>query len=164
MAGEDLAGGEVDDGDVVVVGEREDAFAGVLCADAEVVHSSGASEGHSAVGVEAVVAQAVVRWGVAGGGGGFGGGAVGVAGGAACERAVGAVFVVVLAELVELALQFGRASGLAVGRRSQRCRVWWKRSILPWVCGCPGEPFFWRTPSSGSRYSKALRPPPKRAV
>jgi hypothetical protein len=35
VAAEDLAGGEVGDGDVVLVGEREDAFAGG--ADAEVV-------------------------------------------------------------------------------------------------------------------------------
>jgi len=33
VAAEDLAGGEVGDGDVVVVGEREDAFAGVGCAE-----------------------------------------------------------------------------------------------------------------------------------
>jgi hypothetical protein len=31
---DDLAGGEVGDGDVMVVCEREDAFAGVLGADA----------------------------------------------------------------------------------------------------------------------------------
>jgi hypothetical protein len=43
-------------------------------------------------------------------------------------------------------------------------RVWWKRSILPWVCGCPGDPFFWRIPSQASRYSKLLRPPVKRDV
>ena len=40
-----------------------------------------------------------------GGGGGFGGGAVRVARGSAVKGAVGAAFVVVLAELVELALQ-----------------------------------------------------------
>ena len=39
--GEDFAGGEVGDGDVVVVGEREDAFAGVSAADPEVVHAAG---------------------------------------------------------------------------------------------------------------------------
>jgi hypothetical protein len=43
---------------VVVVGEREDAFAGVCGADPEVVHPSGAAEGHLAFGVEPVVAQA----------------------------------------------------------------------------------------------------------
>ena len=51
---------EFGDGDVVVVGEREDAFAGVGGADAEVVHAAGAAEAHLAFGVEPVVAQAVV--------------------------------------------------------------------------------------------------------
>ncbi len=60
---------EVGDGDVVVVGEREDAFAGVGGADAEVVHAAGAAEGHLAFGVEAVVAQPVVALGVAVAGG-----------------------------------------------------------------------------------------------
>ena len=60
MGGEDFAGLEFDHRDVVVVGEREDAFAGVRGADAEVVHPSGAAEGHLAFGVEPVVAQAVV--------------------------------------------------------------------------------------------------------
>ena len=35
MEREDLAGGEVNHGDVVVVGKREDAFAGVFGADRE---------------------------------------------------------------------------------------------------------------------------------
>ena len=94
---------------MVVVGEREDAFAGVGGADAEVVHAAGAAEAHLAVGVEPVVAQAVVAWGVpVGGWGGFGGGAVGVAGCSPVQRAVWAVLVVVLAELVELALELER--------------------------------------------------------
>ena len=57
-------------------------------------------------------------------------------------------------------------SSARVGARrppsSQRFRVWWKRSILPWVWGWPGEPFFWRMPRYASRYSKLLRPPVKR--
>ena len=59
-----LAGGEVGDGDAVVVGEREDAFAGVFGADAEVVHPAGAAEAHLGGVVEAVVAQPVVALGV----------------------------------------------------------------------------------------------------
>lgn len=43
-------------------GERQDAFAGVGAADAEVVHAAGAAEAHLAGGVEAVVAQPVVPW------------------------------------------------------------------------------------------------------
>ena len=108
MLGEDFAGLEFDDRDVVVVGEREDAFAGVGGADAEVVHSSGAAEGHLAFGVEPVVAQAVVALGVAvGRWGGLGGCAVGVGWGSAVQRAVWAALVVVLAELVELLLEIG---------------------------------------------------------
>ena len=105
MDREDLAGGEVGDGDVMVVGDGQDAFAGVGGADAEVVHLSGAAKGHAAFGVQAVVAQAVVLLGVAvGGRSGLGGGAVGVAWGSPVQRAVWAPLVVVLAELIELAL------------------------------------------------------------
>src|SRR2546421_11105446 len=118
MGGEDLAGLEFDHGDVGVVGEREDAFACVGGADAEVVHPSGAAEAHLAFGVEPVVAQAVVPLGVAvGRGGGFGGGAVGVAWGSSVQRAVWALLGVVLAELVELALQLGGAAGQWPGGR-----------------------------------------------
>jgi hypothetical protein len=57
VAAEDLAGGEVGDGDVVVVGECEDAFAGVFGADAEVVHPACSAEAHFAVVIEPVVAR-----------------------------------------------------------------------------------------------------------
>ena len=48
-------------------------------------------------------------------GGGFGGGAVGVAWGSAVQRAVWALLVVMLAELVELALQLRGAAGRWAG-------------------------------------------------
>ena len=80
-------------------------------ADGEVVHASGAAEAHLAGGVEAVVAQAVVLLGAWAGGCGLRGGPVGLAGGAAGQGAVGALLVVVVAELVELALQLGECSG-----------------------------------------------------
>ena len=60
MVGEDFACGELGDCDVVVVGEREDACAGVRGADPEVVHPAGAADGHAAFGVEPVVAEAVM--------------------------------------------------------------------------------------------------------
>ena len=117
MAGEHFAGGEFGDRDLVVVGEREDAFAGVLDAGVEVVHPSGAAEAHLAFGVESVVAQAVVpgrvsvaRWR------GFRGGAVGLARGLTVEGSVGAAFVVVLAELFQLSLQLGDGPGGWSGR------------------------------------------------
>jgi hypothetical protein len=77
---------------LVVVGEREDTFASVGGADSEVVHASGAAEGHAAVLVGSVVAQAVVAGVVlVVGGDGLGGGAVGVAGGAPAVDDVGRV-------------------------------------------------------------------------
>ena len=112
MVGEDLAGVEFDHGDVIVVGESKDAFAGVRAADAEVVHAAGATQGHLACGVEAVVAQAVMALGVAvAGRSGLRGGAVGVSWSRAVERAVRALVVVVLAEIVELALQLSQRAG-----------------------------------------------------
>ena len=96
MGGEDLTGFEVDDGDGGVVGEGEDAFAGVGGADAEVVHPTGAAQAHLAEGVEPVVADAVVAGGVGSGWCGFGQGAVGVAGGGAVQGAVGSFLVVQL--------------------------------------------------------------------
>jgi hypothetical protein len=64
------------------------------------------------LGVEPVVAQAVVAVGVpVGGGEGFGGGAVDLARSSSVEGAVCALLVVVLSERVELALQLGEAGG-----------------------------------------------------
>ena len=84
MDRENLAGVEIGDGDVVVVGEGEHAFAGVGDANAEVVHAAGAADADLAFGVDPVIAQPVVALGVpVGGGEGFGGGSVGVAGGVA---------------------------------------------------------------------------------
>ena len=81
----------------------------------------------------------------------------------AADRAVRPLLVVGEAEGVDLDLELanGRARGY---RPSQRLRVWWKRSMLPWVWGWPGAPFFWRMPSQASRCSRPLRPPTKRAV
>lgn len=56
---EDFAGVELDDGGGGVVGDREDACAGVVSADAEVVHASGSADADVTVGVDAVVAQSV---------------------------------------------------------------------------------------------------------
>ena len=102
---------------MVVVGEREDAFAGVRGADAEVVHPAGAADAHLAFGVEPVVAQPVVAVGVAVGRwerlwGWRGRRRLGCCGAARG----GALLVVVLAELVELALQLRGAARLLVGR------------------------------------------------
>ncbi len=112
VAAEDLAGGEVGDGDVVVVGEREDAFAGVFGADAEVVHSACSAEAHFAFVIEPVVAQPVVAWWVSvAGWERLGCGSVGVSWRASVKRAVRALLVVVCSELVELTLQLCDACG-----------------------------------------------------
>jgi len=106
VAAEDLAGGEVGDGDVVVVGECEDAFAGVFGADAEVVHPACSAEAHLAGVVEPVVAQPVVALCVSvAGWERLRCGSVGGPWRAPVERAVWALLVVVRSELVELALQ-----------------------------------------------------------
>ena len=97
----------------MVVGEREDLFAGVGGADAEVVHAAGAAEGHAAFGVEAVVAQAVVAGGVpVGRGEGFGGRLVGLSGGLAVKSAVGALLVVDVDEAVDVGLEVGDGGGV----------------------------------------------------
>ena len=62
MLAEDLAGVEVDDGDGGVVDEREDSFAAVLLADAEVVHVCCAAQDHFAVGADGVVSKAEVSF------------------------------------------------------------------------------------------------------
>jgi hypothetical protein len=89
-----------------VVSEGEHAGACVFGADAEVVHSAGASEAHLAFVVEPVVAQAVVALAVSvAGRERLGCCLVGVGWGGAVERAVGALLVVVRFELVELAME-----------------------------------------------------------
>ena len=116
----------------MVVGEGEDAFAGVGGGGSEVVDAVGAASGHLAFGVEPAVAEPVVARRVAvGGGDGFGGGSISRCGCGAVRRVVRAVLVVMLAELVELALQLGDAEGRCSGR-----------SVLPGVWGCPGDRFF----------------------
>ena len=162
--GEDFAGGEVGDGDVVVVGEREDAFAGVRGADAEVVDAAGAADGHAACGVEAVVSEAVVAGGVpVGGREGFGGGAVGVAWSSSLQRAVGALLVVVRTERVELVLELSQ--GACEWSGAEPALEGLVEALgLALRLGWPGDPFFWWIPSNGRRYSKALRPPVNRDV
>ena len=88
----------------MVVGEREDAFAGVGDPGWEVAQAAGVPERHRAFGVQAVVADAVVAVCAGIGWDGFGGLAVSVAWSCAVKRAVGALLVVMLAVQVELCL------------------------------------------------------------
>jgi hypothetical protein len=59
---------EVDDRDGGVVGDREDAFAGVVASGSEMVHASGAAEAHLPSEAGAILTQPIVagRAGVAG--------------------------------------------------------------------------------------------------
>ncbi|HJS97096.1 MAG TPA: hypothetical protein VJ741_22705 [Solirubrobacteraceae bacterium] len=149
---------------MVLVGEREDAFAGVGGADAEVVHAAGAAEGHAAFGVESVVAQAVVAWWVAvAGWGGLRSRAVGLPGRCSLKGAVWAVFVVVLAELIELLLELDDRSCGWPGREPALQGLV-EALGLALGLGMAGGSVLLADPRTGRRYSKALRPPVKRLV
>ncbi len=113
--------------------------------------------------IDAVVAGPVVLGVPACGGECFGCAAVGVPLGVPVSRAVGALFVVVLPEPVELVLKFvdGRG-GWSRGEPPFQGLV--EPFDLPLGLWMPGDPFFCFTPSRGRRYSKALRPPPNLAV
>jgi hypothetical protein len=74
---EDFAGGAVDDRDVEVVDQGDDAGSGVGAADADGVEASAVAQGDLAAGVDAVDADPVVALGGSGGdGGGLGQGVV----------------------------------------------------------------------------------------
>ena len=74
---EEFAGGGVDDADVEVLNEDEDAGSGVGSADADGVEPAAVAKGDLAAGVDPVVAEAVVGVLVAVAGGGLGAGRVG---------------------------------------------------------------------------------------
>jgi len=107
--------GGVDDSDVEVLDEHEDAGAGVGSADADVVKPAGEAQGQGAGGIDAVAADSVVGVGAvcrvgfgAGGVGGRGGGLLG-------QGSVRAAVVVLGDELIELVLQFGDGGGAGLG-------------------------------------------------
>ena len=111
---EEFAGGGVDDSDVEVVDEEDDAGSVEGSSESDVVELAVDAEGDCA-GTDAVVADAVLE-GWCGGGvrfwaGGVGDGGCGVAG----EGSVGAVVVVVGDEGVELGLEFVDGCGWGLG-------------------------------------------------
>ena len=57
---QEFAGAGVDDADVVVLHEEDDAFVGVVAADADVVEAAVGAEGDDAGFVDGVAADAVV--------------------------------------------------------------------------------------------------------
>jgi len=155
---EDLAGAVLDGGDVGVPGEQDDAFVLMGAADAEVPEASGVAKGDLAVGVDTVGADPPVFPLGGDGWGGLGGRCVGLGGRAAFEGAVRPFVVVDVAELGQELVQVRDRVGLRLVLEPF-LRVWWKRSILPWVWGWLGRPFFWVMPKDAIRVSKALRPP-----
>ncbi len=60
MGREDLASGEIDNGDLPLDDDGEDTAAGVDRSDLEVIEAAAAPQGHDALGVGDVVAQAEV--------------------------------------------------------------------------------------------------------
>src|SRR5215469_15940663 len=113
---QELAGGGVDDTDVQVMDEHQDAGSGVGSADADVVELPGVAEGELAVGVDAVGADPVVAGGAGIAGGGLGPGVIrGGRGGPVRQGSVRPLAVVVLSEGVQQALQLGDGGGPGLG-------------------------------------------------
>ena len=101
---QEFAGVGVDDTDVEVGDEGEDALAAMFAAEADVAESAVVAQGHHPAVVDLVAADAVVHRDRGLGRGGFRSRLVGLGGGAAGDAAVGSDGVVVAAEPVELAL------------------------------------------------------------
>jgi len=110
---EELAGGGVDDADVQVLDEHQDAGPGVGAADADVVEPAVDAQGQLAVFVHAVGADPVVGVGGPVAGGGLGPGGVGGGrGGPVRQRAVRPAGVVEAGEGVEQGLELAEGGGL----------------------------------------------------
>jgi hypothetical protein len=109
---EEFAGGGVDDADVQVLDEQQDAGSGVGPADADVVQTAVDAQGDASAGVEPVGADAVVGVGGPVAWGGFGPGGVGGGrGGAVGQGAVRPLVVIDGGEGVQEGLQLGEVSG-----------------------------------------------------
>src|SRR5262245_64113843 len=110
---EHFAGGGVDDADVAVGDQHDDAGSGVFVAEADVVEAAVVAEGDASGLVDAVVADAPVGVVGAVAGVGFGAGLVGGGGGdAPGQGAVGTLVVVELDEGVAEGLELGDGGGL----------------------------------------------------
>jgi hypothetical protein len=115
---EEFAGGGVDDADVDVGDEQDDAGSGVGAANTDVVQVAVVAQGDRAAVGDTVVADTEVGVVVAVAGAGFGSGGVGDGGGGPLrERSVRSAGVVDLDEVVEECLEFADGGGLGgVGR------------------------------------------------
>lgn len=165
VAAEVFVGERVDDIDGFLVDEDEDGGSGAVGADTEVVHAAGAAQADFSVAVDGVDADPVVGP-VAGCGlwwGRFDGGGVGVGWGAVVG-AVDALAVVDDSESLELALQASEAGGGRLGGEPALEGLV-ESFDLALGLGVAGVAVVLDDAEFGeSRYSKALRPPTKRAV
>jgi hypothetical protein len=155
---DEFAGGGVDDPDVEVADEHENAGSGVGSADADVVQSAVDPQGQAAVGVDAVGADPLVAVESLPGGC-FGAGGVGGRGGALVgQRAVWAAVVVFVDEVVEVGLQLGEGGGAGLV-----AEVLFEGLVeafdLAAGGGVVGVELIWMTPRRRISCSSALRPP-----
>ncbi|HEY2044155.1 MAG TPA: hypothetical protein VGH11_15880 [Jatrophihabitans sp.] len=115
--------------------EHQDGRLGVASAHSDVVQAAVVAQGEFAVGVDLVVADAVVAIDERDAGGGrFGPGGVCLGWGASVQSSVWSDGVVVVAERVELALQFGDGGCLGLGGQPFLDGLV-EASTLPQVCG-----------------------------
>ena len=118
MGREDLAGVEGDDRDLLLVDDGEDAPTGMGRADLEVVQAAGPAQGHGALAVGDVVAEAEVAPGSRAGGQRPGRRPVRLAGRRPADRPVRPLLVVGEPERVELGLQRGEVGARLAGARA----------------------------------------------
>lgn len=131
---DELAGVAVQDADVAVVDQDDDVGAAPSFTESDVVQAAVVADGDNAAGVDAVVTYSVMRRNLVCGGKGFGPGSEGLQRCSSADGAVWAHGVVVGGEVVKLVLEFGDGGCGGLGAKVF-FRVWWKRSILPQVCG-----------------------------
>ena len=157
---EEFAGGGVDDADVEVLDEQDDAGVRVGSADADVVEAPGVAEGDVAGLVDEVVADAVVGVVVRLAGGWLWVGRVGVAGVARCgSERWGRRWLYSSTNWSSRAWSSVMVAGCGSWARSHFFMVCWNRSTLPQVVGWLGREFFWVMFRRRSSFSRALRPP-----
>jgi len=115
----------VEDSDVKIADEDQDAGAGVAAVDADVMQPTVVAQGDHCAGVDAVVADPVVA-GVEGGAGrdGLWPSLVGLFGSSSAERSVGSNRIVVAAGT-------GRVGPIVAGR-------WWRRAGEPAISSASG--------------------------
>jgi len=134
VRGEDLAGAEVDDRDLMLIDDGEDAATAMGGADAQVMEATGPAQGHGPGLVDEVVAQAEGGVCPAPGRLRLRSRPVGLTGRPSADGPVRSRLVVGDAEGIELRLQLGERPCRRL-LAEPALEVCWTRSILPWVWG-----------------------------